>query len=156
MSPTKSFCAAALAALCIAPAMARPHATPTPMPTPTPVEDPSITKLVRTQFVLWQAGSVNKDLYAQQVLDKLSDATIAQTSKGLAQLGALTEVVYLGPWIEPDFPPGARGFVYQMRCTIGNVYLFLALDPQGKIATILFKNRLDVETVTPRPSPPPA
>jgi hypothetical protein len=40
-----------------------------------------------------------------------------------------------------------------MRCTSGNIYLWLALDAQGKIATILFKNRLDVETVTPAPSP---
>jgi hypothetical protein len=33
--------------------------------------------------------------------------------------------------------------------------LWLAFDAQGKIATILFKNRLDVETVTPSPSPLP-
>ncbi|MBV9232619.1 MAG: hypothetical protein JO030_01140 [Candidatus Eremiobacteraeota bacterium] len=156
MFPTRSLCVAAVAALCIAPALARPRATPTPAPTPTPVADPAIDKLVRAQFVQWQAGIVNKSLYAQQVLDKLSDATIAQTSKALAQLGALTEMVYLGPWIEPDFPPGARGYVYQMRCVSGNIYLWLALDPQGKIATILFKNRLDVETVTARPSPPAA
>ncbi|MBV8198750.1 MAG: hypothetical protein JO263_11480 [Candidatus Eremiobacteraeota bacterium] len=135
--------------------MARPNATPTPAPTPSPVADPAIDKLVRTQFVQWQVGAINKDLYAQRVLDKLSDSTISQTSKALAQLGALTEMVYLGPWIEQDFPPGARGYVYQMRCVSGNVYLWLALDPQGKIATILFKNRLDVEMVTPSPSPAP-
>ena len=87
------------------------------------------------------------------MLRKLTDAKIADTSTALGQLGALTDVVYLGPWIAPDFPPGARGYVYQMRCTSGNIYLWLALDAQGKIATILFKNRLDVETVTPAPSP---
>jgi hypothetical protein len=145
--------AAVLAILINAPAFARPHSTPTPSPTPSPVADPAITKLARQQFVQWQAGTVNKALYAQQVIDKLSDEKIAQTSQALGQLGPLTDVVYLGPWISADFPAGARGYAYQMRCSAGNIYLWLALDPEGKIATILFKNRLDVETVTPQPSP---
>lgn len=130
---------------------ARPH--PTPSPSPTPVADPEITHLVRQQFVAWQAGDVNEHLYAQQVLDKLTDAKIADTSKALGQLGALTDTVYIGPWVDPSFPPGARGYIYQMRCVDGNVYLVLALDPQGKIATIFFKNRLDTETFTPAPKP---
>jgi hypothetical protein len=146
---------AAIALASAAPGLARPHATPTPAPTPTPIADPAITKLARQQFVSWQAGTINKSLYAQQVLDKLDDAKIAQTSEALGQLGALIDVVFLGPWIAPDFPPGARGYAYQMRCTSGNIYLWLALDAKGKIATILFKNRLDVETVTPTPSPSP-
>ncbi|HVR46213.1 MAG TPA: hypothetical protein VMT95_06215 [Candidatus Binatia bacterium] len=139
-----------------APSFARPHSTPTPAPTPTPVADPVITKLARQQFVQWQAGSINKSLYAKQVLDKLSDAKITETSTALGQLGPLIDEVYMGHWIAPDFPPEARGYIYQMRCTSGNIYLWLALDAQGKIATIFFKNRLDVETVTPAPSPSPA
>jgi hypothetical protein len=145
---------AALLLALAAPGLSRTHATPTPAPTPTPVADPAITKLARQQFVQWQAGTINKSLYAQQVLDKLTDEKIAQTSNGLGQLGALTEAVYLGRWISASFPTGARGYFYQMRCTSGNVYLWLALDPTGKIATILFTNRLDEETVTPGPSPP--
>jgi hypothetical protein len=43
-----------------------------------------------------------------------------------------------------------------MRCVSGNIYLWLALDAEGKIATIFFKDRLDVETVTPAPSPSPS
>lgn len=147
------FAATLLSLVFAAPALSRPHATPTPAPTPTPVADPAITKLARQQFVQWQDGAVNKSLYAQQVVDKLTDEKIAQTSTALAQLGALTDVVYLGPWISADFPPGARGYAFQMRCVSGNIYLWLALDPAGKIATILFKNRLDVENVTPAPSP---
>jgi hypothetical protein len=129
------------------------HATPTPSPSPTPVADPAVTKIVRQQFVEWQAGIVNKSLYASQVLDQLTDAKINDTSSKLAQLGALTDTVYMGRWLNPDFPPGARGYIYQMRCVLGNVYLWLALRADGKIATIFFKNRLDVETVTPAPSP---
>jgi hypothetical protein len=151
--------AIAIAAVAIAsavgPGFARTHATPTPSPSPTPVADPVITKLARQQFVQWQAGSINKSLYAQQVLDKLTDAKVTATSTALGQLGALIDVVYIGPWVAPDFPAGARGYAYQMRCTSGNVYLWIALDAQGKIATILFKNRLDVETVTAAPSPTP-
>lgn len=130
---------------------ARPH--PTPSPSPTPVADPEITKLARQQFVAWQAGEINQHLYAQQVLDKLNDAKIADTSKALGQLGALTDTVFIGPWVDPSFPVGARGYIYQMQCVEGNIYLWLALDPQGKIATIFFKNRLDTETVTPSPKP---
>jgi hypothetical protein len=140
----------------VAPSWGRPHATPTPLPTPTPVADPAITKLARQQFVQWQAGEVNTKLYAAQVLDKLSDAKIADTSRALGQLGALTDSVFIGPWVAPDFPAGARGYIYQMRCVSGNIYLWLALDAEGKIATIFFKDRLDVETVTPAPSPSPS
>jgi hypothetical protein len=132
---------------------ARTHAMPTPSPTPAPVADPQITKLAKQQFVAWQAGVVNQHLYAQQVLDKLTDAKIADTSRALGQLGPLDDVVYVGPWFDESFPAGARGYIFQMRCLSGNIYLWLALDPQGKIATIFFKNRLDTETVTPAPSP---
>jgi hypothetical protein len=152
-APAVAFAAAIVLGALAAPGFARPHATPSPSPTPTPVADPAVTKVARQQFVQWQAGSVNKSLYAQQVLVKLSDAQIADASTKLGQLGALTDVVYLGRWIDATFPPGARGYIYQMRCTSGNIYLWLAFDAQGKIATILFKNRLDVETVTPGPSP---
>lgn len=132
---------------------AKPH--PTPSPSPTPIADPAITQLARQQFVSWQAGIVNKHLYADQVLEKLSDAKIADTSKALGQLGALTDAVYIGPWVDPSFPAGARGYIYQMRCMEGNVYLWLAVDATGKIATIFFHDRLDVETITATPSPPP-
>ncbi|HEV3090486.1 MAG TPA: hypothetical protein VGX91_03480 [Candidatus Cybelea sp.] len=136
--------------------IARTHATPTPAPTPTPVADPAITALARQQFVAWQAGVVNEHLYSQQVLDKLNDTKIAQTSQALGELGALTNTVYIGPWLDASFPPGARGYIYQMQCQSGNIYLWLALDPQGKIATIFFKNRLDTETETVTPSPSPS
>lgn len=131
--------------------LARPHSTASP--SPAPIADPAITKLVTQQFVQWQAGEVNKSLYKPEVLDKLTDAKIADVSQAIGRLGALTNVVYIGPWIEPDFPADVRGYIYQMQCSDGNVYLWLALDGQGKIATIFFRDRLDVETVTPSPSP---
>ena len=154
-APAAVFAAALVLGGLATPSLARPHSTPTPSPTPSPIADPAVTKVARQQFVQWQAGSVNKSLYAQQVLAKLSDTQIADASAKLGQLGALTDVVYIGRWIDATFPAGARGYIYQMRCVSGNIYLWLAFDAQGKIATILFKNRLDVETVTPSPSPVP-
>jgi hypothetical protein len=149
-----ALCALAAGVLVTSPvSWARPRATPTPAPTPSPVADPAVTRVARQQFVQWQAGLINRTLYAPQLLPQLTTTKVADTSAALAQLGALTDMIYIGRWINPDFPPGASGYIYQMRCTGGNVYLWLALDADGKIATIFFKNRLDVETVTPAPSP---
>jgi hypothetical protein len=152
--------AALIAALLIvgllaAPSWARPHSTPTPAPTPTPVADPAITKIARQQFVQWQAGTINKSLYAPQVTTQLTDARVSTTSQQLGELGALTDTVYVGRWINPQFPADMQGYIYQMRCTQGNVYLWMAIDSQGKIASFIFKNRFDVETVTPTPSATP-
>jgi hypothetical protein len=160
---TDSFAKAALAPLALAAivVIAAPatgwarHPTPTPSPSPTPIADPAITKIAKQQFVQWQAATVNKSLYIPQVVPKLTDTLIADTSRALAQLGALTDTVYIGRWINPEFPPGVNGYIYQMRCVSGNVYLWLAIDPQGKI-DVFFKNRLDVENVTPSPSQSPS
>jgi hypothetical protein len=138
---------------------ARPKATPTPVPTPTPVADPGITKLVVQQFVAWQAGNVNKTLYAPAVLSKLTDDKINQVSHALGTLGALTGTVYIGPFSAQDVPADAHGYIYQMQCREGNVYLWMIIDGQGKIATIFFKDRLDTEEVevpaSAAPSPTP-
>ena len=138
-----------LAAVVCGVALARPHAapTPTPSPTPTPVADPAVTKLVRQQFVAWQSGSINKAAYSPEVREKLSDATIGDVSHKLAILGPLTDTVYIGRLFTNDIPADARGYIYQMVCREGNVYLLTILDGQGKIATIYFKDKLTTETV---------
>ena len=123
-------------------------------PSPTPIADPAITQLARQQFVPWQAGIVNKHLYADQVLAKLNDAKIADTSKALGQLGALTDTVYIGPWADPSFPPERTAT--SIKCAASRAISISGwpLDATGKIATIFFKDRLDVETITATPSPP--
>lgn len=156
--PTKlsvALLAVAAALLLIAPAPSEAHPAATPSPSPSPIADPAVTVIARQQFVEWQAGVISKNLYAAGVLPQLTDAKIADTSHLLGQLGALNDMVFIGRWINPEFPPGSRGYIYQMRCASGNVYLWLALDSDGKIETIFFKNRLDVETVTPSPSESP-
>ena len=157
------FVIAALLALGIASAAGiRPAAaarpTPTPAPTPTPVADPAVTRIARQQFVAWQAGSINKSLYAPEVVSKLTDAKIADVSHALSALGPLTGTVYIGPFSAVDIPPDAHAYIYQMQCADGNIYLWMILDGKGKIATIFFKDKLDVETVerpdTAASSPP--
>jgi hypothetical protein len=150
-----AFAAIAAVALITGPAMARPHATPTPAPTPTPVADPAITQIARQQFVAWQAGTVHKNLYDAEVQAKLTDEKINDTSHALGGLGALTDTVFIGPFVSADLPPGAHGYIYHMICTAGAVYLWMIVDATGKIATIYFHDRLDVDTFTASPSPPP-
>lgn len=128
-------------------AHARPAPSPSPSPTPTPVADPAITKLVRQQFVAWQVGNLNKTLYSPQVRGKLTDAMVNDVSHKLALLGPLTDTVYIGPFFTNDIPSDAHGYIYQMVCREGNVYLLTILDGQGKIATIYFKDKLTTETV---------
>jgi hypothetical protein len=146
----------AIAAALAAPAGAR--TSPTPAPTPTPVADPAVTKIARQQFVAWQAGSINKSLYATQLMPQLTDAKVGDVARVLAALGPLNDTVFIGPFAAPDIPPDAHGYIYQMRCAEGNIYLWLILDPTGKIASLFFKDRLDVETIerpgTPAPAPP--
>ncbi|MBV8116955.1 MAG: hypothetical protein JOZ01_03195 [Candidatus Eremiobacteraeota bacterium] len=138
------------------PAGARPSATPTPAPTATPVADPVVTKIARQQFVAWQAGSINKSLYAPQVVPKLTDAKVNDVAHALSGLGPLVDTAFIGPFSAADIPPDARGYIYQMRCTDGNVYLWMIIDGSGKIATIFFRNTLDVDTIERPGTPAPA
>lgn len=151
-----------LAVLVCGSALARRAApTPTPSPTPAPVADPAVTKLVRQQFVAWQAGSLNKAVYSPEVRGKLTDAMVDNVSKKLAMLGPLVDTVYVGPFFTNDIPSDAHGYIYQMMCREANVYLLMILDAQGKIATIYFKDKLTTEEVevpaggAPSPAPSP-
>ena len=78
--------------------------------------------------------------------------------RALAALGPLTDTTFIGPFEAADIPPNARGYIYQMHCTAGNIYLWMILDADGKIATIFFKDKLDIETIerpgTPEPASP--
>lgn len=123
-------------------------ATPAPSPLlSAPPADPAVTKVARQQFVAWQAGSLNTALYAPEVVPKLTPQKVAQVSRALAALGPLVGTDYVAPFSAADIPAGAHGYIYNMHCTGGSIYLWLILDPHGKIATIYFKNKLDVETI---------
>jgi hypothetical protein len=141
-----------------APASARPSSTPTPAPTPTPVADPLVTKVARQQFVAWQAGSINKRLYAPELVPKLTDAKVNDVAHALSALGPLTDTTFVGPFSAADIPSGAVGYIYQMHCQEGSIYMWMIIDSDGKIATVFFKDKLDIETLerpASEPEPPP-
>jgi len=134
-------------------AWGRPH--PTPSPSPTPIADPAVTAIARRQFVEWQAGKLDKDAYSGSIQSQLTDANVDKSSRALGTLGALTDVIYIGPLAIPDTLPDSRGYIYQMDCVGGKVYLFMVLDAQEKVERIFFKDKLETETITETPSPSP-
>ena len=91
------------------------------------------------------------------ILPSMKSPTVSKLFGGEGRpsttVGPLIDTVYMGPFSAPDIPSDARGYIYQMRCSAGNVYLWMILNSDGKIATIFFKDKLDVETVE-RPGQP--
>jgi hypothetical protein len=145
-------------------ASSRPAApTPSPSPTVAPVADPAITKLARQQFLAWQIGTLDKSLYDAQLLPQLTDVKVADTSKHIAPLGALTGLVFIGSFAGEDFPPDAHGYIYQMICSNGKIYQWMVVTGNGKIATMYFRDTMTTEDITaptnagspPPHSPPP-
>lgn len=149
----------AAALLFAGPAGARPAPTPSPSPTVPPVADPAITKLARQQFVAWQIGTIDKSLYSPELLAKATDEKIADVSRHIAPLGALISMNYIAPFSGEDFPPDAKGYIYQMICSNGKIYEEIVLTG-GKIGYLYFRDTLTTEDVTTQggaapASPPP-
>jgi hypothetical protein len=67
-----------------------PEASGPILPSPKPaVEDPKVHKLAVQQFLAWQSGTINRDLYSEQVNAELTDDVLDKGTKTLANLGAL-------------------------------------------------------------------
>lgn len=145
-SSVTSSVVALLAALCALPAFARPHATPTPSPTPVPPADPAVTALVRREFVLRQAGQVDRSILNPQFRANLTSQQIQQLSTDLGPLGALTGTQYLGPVDVSGLPPGAHAYLYRMVCTNGSIFDQIFVDAHGKIAGEQFRDTLATPT----------
>ena len=125
-------------------APARQHATPLPTASPTPpAEDPAIGRIARREFVAWQAGNVDRTRYAPQTSAKLNDTTINRVATGLGRLGAFVRSEYLGPIpVDSDAPKGINAYLYRMFCTNGTVYERIVIDGAGKVAGIVFMDKL--------------
>ncbi len=141
-------CAVVVLTFVTSPVQARRHAPPpTPSPTPVPAANPAVTQMARRQFVLWQAGRIDRAEYTASLSAQIDDAKIQQTSTDLGALGALIGMQYLGPVAVPNIPPGAGVYLYKMNCSDGSIYEQLALDASGKVAGIVFRSTL----ATPSP-----
>jgi len=124
------------------PAAARTRATPTPAPTPLPPEDPDATKVARQQFVSWQLGVLDRSRYTDE-LNGLADAdSVTKTSAALTQLGSLQSMEWLGYRQAAGVPAGTKTYVYRVHCSIGSVLMQFSIQPDGKIAGIIFRDNL--------------
>jgi len=134
--------AAAFSAVAPRPAQARSHATPTPSPTPLPPEEPDATKVARQQFVAWQLGTLDRSRYTDD-LNALADAdAVTKTSAALTQLGSLQSMEWLGYRQAAGVIPGTKTYVYRVHCSIGSVLMQFSIQPDGKIAGIIFRDNL--------------
>jgi|SRR5579884_4400370 len=123
-------------------ARAQDNASPSPqasgplLPSPKPTaEDPKIHKLAVQQFLAWQSGTINRDLYSDQVNADLTDDVLDKGTKTLANLGGLQQAQFKGI----STAKGASFYVYEMLCQNGKVQMDFSLEPDGKIALIFFE-----------------
>ncbi len=113
-------------------------ATPTnpPLPSPKPTaEEPRIHKLAVQQFLAWQTGTVDRNLYSERVNEDLTDDVMDRGTKTLANLGGLQKVEFRGVSVSH----GVSFYVYRMMCQNGSIQMEFALDPDGKIGLIFFE-----------------
>jgi len=102
-----------------------------------------VTHMANKQFVDWQAGAIDRASYTAELNAKITDAQLADISSKLGKLGAFIRSEYLGPIPEdPSVPAGVQAYMYRMFCSNGIVYEQLVLDGTGKVAGILFRDKL--------------
>ena len=116
--------------------------TPAPSATPLPPEDPSVTAVARKQFVAWQAGIVNRQLYTDDMNGLMTPDKVAETSKELAHLGGLLQAVWAGPAHSDSVPPGSKTYIYHMICSDGHAYMEFSIEPTGLLAGMIFSEKM--------------
>jgi hypothetical protein len=138
------FCVCALALAGLSPGVMR-HAlaqesaaTPAPPPLPSPkpaTDDPKVHRLAVTQFIAWQVGSIDHSLYSDEFNSQLSDSVVNDATQTLAHMGGLQTTTFRGISVAK----GINVFVYHMVCEHGSIDMDFALQPDGKIALLLFE-----------------
>lgn len=109
--------------------------SPPPIPSPLPApDDPKMHKLAVQQFLSWQAGTVDRTAYSDDINSQLNDEMLDRATKTLANLGGLQQVTFRGI----SHPKGLDVYVYTMHCERGSVDMEFAVEPDGKIAMIFF------------------
>lgn len=113
-----------------------PGPTNPPLPSPRPTaEDPKVHKLAVQQFLAWQSGAVNRDLYSDRVNSDMTDDLMDRGTKALANLGGLQSAQFQGV----SLSKGMTFFVYKMLCQNGTIQMEFEMDPDGKIGLIFFE-----------------
>lgn len=112
-----------------------PTDAPPPVPEPKPApDDPKMHKLAVQQFLAWQAGTVDRSRYSDDVNAQLNDELLDASEKAVAGLGALQSTTFRGI----SDAKGVKIYVYRMVCEHGSIDMKFALQPDGKIALIFF------------------
>ena len=60
----------------------------------------------------------------------------------LSQLGSLQSMEWLGYRSAAGVPPGTKTYVYRAHCSRGTVLIQFSIQPDGKIAGIIFRDNL--------------
>ncbi len=117
-------------------------ASPAPQDSPIalPPEDHAVTKIAFQQFVAWQAGIIKRNLYTPHVQGQMTDTVIKETSQQLGSLGPLLTAKYVGPVQTDTAPADSANYLYLMICQRGSIYMQFAIDHDGKIGGIVFRN----------------
>ncbi|HET9393675.1 MAG TPA: hypothetical protein VFO29_09195 [Candidatus Rubrimentiphilum sp.] len=109
--------------------------SPPPIPPPKPApDDPKMHKLAVRQFLAFQGGVVDRKQYSDDVNAQLNDELLDGSEKALAALGALQTVNFRGI----SRTRNVNVYVYRMTCEHGSIDMEFALQPDGKIAVLLF------------------
>jgi hypothetical protein len=109
--------------------------SPPPIPSPKPApDDPKMHKLAVRQFLAFQGGTVERARYSNDVNAQLNDELLTASERALAALGALQTVNFRGI----SHTKNVNVYVYRMTCEHGSIDMEFALQPDGKIAVLLF------------------
>ena len=109
--------------------------SPPPIPPPKPApDDPKMHKLAVRQFLAFQGGSVDRAQYGDDLNAQLNDELLTASEKALAAMGALQTVNFRGI----SHAKSINVYVYRMTCEHGTIDMEFALQPDGKIAVLLF------------------
>jgi len=128
--------AIALSALLAAlePPAVAPQAGPSPSAAVSPpVDDPQIAGRVKSEFVAWQQGAIDRSLYSP-AFGNTTDMVEAMSAQ-LKPLGPLVSATARSILRRQ----GSTIYVYSLRCRNGNVKMQLGLDARGKISAISFE-----------------
>jgi hypothetical protein len=98
-------------------------------------EDPRVTERVKTEFLAWQRGELDRSTYTTAAAEQFNDDAVETMSGHLKPLGALLTTTAVGQTKQAN----TTIYVYWVRCQNGNVRMKLGLDKLGKICDISFQ-----------------
>jgi hypothetical protein len=107
---------------------------PDPAQTALPGEDPAITAVVRTEYLAWQQGTIERSHYTPAASAEFKDALVAQVATELTAFGTPSAFIFRGK----TQPSGGTIYAYLITCPNSDVWMTIGIDAAGKIEGIAF------------------